>query len=173
MKKMFQLKPVLTLIVALFISGLSQAQEAKPVGSPRDSITAKAGNATITLNYGSPSVKGRKIWGELVPYGKIWRAGANEATTFTVDKDVLVEGKKLPAGTYSLFVIPTEKTWTVIFNKVVKQWGAYKHDQKEDALRVTVNPVKSATKHERLNYQVNTTGFTLNWDEITLPVSVK
>jgi hypothetical protein len=85
----------------------------------------------------------------LEKYGKVWRAGANEATVFTTSKDITVEGKKLPAGTYGFFAIPTETNWTVIFNKVAKQWGAYKYDQAQDALRVTVTPVKTAM-NERL-----------------------
>ncbi|MEO6149965.1 MAG: DUF2911 domain-containing protein [Mucilaginibacter sp.] len=174
MKRSFQLKSVSFAIVALLISGFASAQETpKPVASPRDSITAKAGSATITIKYGSPSVKGRKIWGGLVPYGQVWRTGANNATTFTTDKDVTVEGKKLAAGTYSFFAIPTEGDWTIIFNKVAEQWGAYKYDVAEDALRATVKPVKSAAKSERLVYAVNTNGFTLSWDDVTIPVSVK
>ena len=161
------------MIMALLISGLASAQDAKPMESPRDSITAKAGSATITINYSSPSVRDRKIWGSLVPYGQVWRAGANAATTFTTDKDIKVEGKTLPAGTYSFFAIPTEGDWTLIFNKTAKQWGAYKYDTTQDALRVTVKPIKSATKSERLVYAINTNGFTLNWDDTTVPVSIK
>ena len=87
-------------------------------------------------------MKGRPIWGQLVPYGQVWRSGANEATTITFDQPVMVEGQPLAAGTYSLFTIPTEKQWTMIFNKTAKQWGAFKYDDKQDALRVTVTPQK-------------------------------
>jgi hypothetical protein len=173
MKKLVQLKSLSLMIMAFLISGIAAAQDAKPVASPRDSVSAKAGKATITINYGSPSVKGRKIWGGLEQYGKVWRAGANEATTFTTDKAIKVEGKALAAGTYSFFVIPAESgEWTIIFNKVAKQWGAYKYDDKEDALRATVK-VAAAPKQERLVYTINPKGFALTWDEVSVPVSVK
>jgi hypothetical protein len=79
-----------------------------------------------------------------VPYGEVWRTGANEATTFTVSKDVTVEGEALPAGTYALFTIPTEEGWTVIFNRAAEQWGAFDHDPAQDALRVEVAPEEGA-----------------------------
>ncbi|GAA4334944.1 hypothetical protein GCM10023149_42590 [Mucilaginibacter gynuensis] len=161
------------MIVALLIAGFAKAQDAKPMASPRDSVSAKAGKANISINYGSPSVRDRKVWGALVPYAQVWRAGANEATVFTTDKDIKVEGKVLPAGTYGFFTIPGEKEWTIIFNKVAKQWGAYKYDEKQDALRVTVKPVEKSEKSERLVYAVNSKGFNLTWDKLSVPVSVK
>src|ERR1043165_8960928 len=91
--------------------------------SPPDSTTGQIGGATITINYSSPAVKGRKIWGELVPYGKVWRAGANQATTFETDKAIKIEGKELPAGKYSLFAQPGENEWQLIFNSETGQWG--------------------------------------------------
>ena len=171
MKKTIQLKAAALFAFAMLFSVVTFAQT-KPVESPRDSVSAKVNGATISINYGSPSVKGRKVFGELEKYGKVWRAGANEATVFTTDKDITVEGKKLPAGTYGFFAIPTETTWTIIFNKVAKQWGAYKYDEAQDALRVTVTPVKSAP-NERLVYKINSKGFSLNWDKLSVPVKVK
>src|SRR5688572_20929448 len=112
-------KAVLILAVLLFNS-LSYGQN--KMASPRDSVKTHVGEANIIVNYGSPSVKGRTIWGKLVPYDRVWRTGANEATTFTTDKALTVEGKELPAGKYSLFTIPGEKEWTIIFNKNAKQW---------------------------------------------------
>ncbi|MES2133183.1 MAG: DUF2911 domain-containing protein [Bacteroidota bacterium] len=144
--------PFLLFILSLLFSFTANAQ--KVIESPRDSVTGKIGQATITVNYGSPSVKGRKIWGDLVPYGKVWRAGANQATTFTTDKAIMVEGKALPAGKYSFFAIPTEKEWTIVFNKVANQWGAYDYKEKDDALRVTVKPAKISPSAERLKYTV-------------------
>ncbi|HEK21722.1 MULTISPECIES: DUF2911 domain-containing protein [unclassified Mucilaginibacter] len=158
-------------VVAMLFSAFAFAQD-KPVPSPRDSVSAKVNGATITINYGSPAVKGRSIYGGLVPYGQVWRAGANEATVFTTDKDIMVEGKKLPAGTYGLFTIPTATTWTIIFNKVAKQWGAYKYDEAQDALRVMVKPVK-APMSERLVYKIYGKGFSLNWDKLSVPVRIK
>jgi hypothetical protein len=143
-----------------------------PIASPRDSVSRKIGDATITINYGSPSVKGRKIWGALVPYGQVWRTGANAATTFTTDKDILVEGQKLPAGTYGFFAIPSTTTWVIIFNGVPKQWGAFKYDSSQDVLRVTVTP-QASSMHERVVYKINSKGFTLAWENLIVPVMVK
>jgi hypothetical protein len=170
MRKTIQLKAVALVVFAVLFSAMAWAQ--KPVESPRDSVSGVINGAKISINYGSPSVKGRKVFGELEKFGKVWRAGANEATVFTTSKDIMVEGKKLPAGTYGFFAIPTESTWTIIFNKVAKQWGAYKYDESSDALRVVVKPVKSA-KNERLVYKINKKGFSLNWDTLSVPVSVK
>ena len=141
--------------------------------SPPATATGKVNGATVTINYGSPSVKGRKIWGELVPYEQVWRAGANEATTFETDKDLKVEGKALPAGKYGFFAIPGEKEWTIIFNKVPNQWGAFKYDAAQDALRVTVKPRKSDKMTERLVYEVNDKGLVLRWENLEVPVSIK
>ncbi|RYY35737.1 MAG: DUF2911 domain-containing protein [Sphingobacteriaceae bacterium] len=173
MKKLFQLRALPVAAVMLFISVCASAQDAKPAASPADSVSGKVGKANVTIKYSSPSVKERKVWGSLVPYGQVWRAGANKATTFTTDKAIKVEGKALPAGTYSFFTIPTEGEWTIIFNKVAEQWGAYKYEQKDDVLRVTVKPVKAAAFSERLTYALNKGGITLTWENVTVPVSIK
>jgi hypothetical protein len=144
---------------------------AKP--SPAATASGKIGATDVTVNYSSPGVKGRKIFGELEPYGKVWRAGANEATTVEFSKDVKVEGKALPAGKYGFFVIPVESgPWTVVFNKVPNQWGAFKYDEKQDALRVMVTPRKTAAVTERLVYEVTPKGLMLRWENIELPVMV-
>jgi hypothetical protein len=147
------------------------AKEAKP--SPAATATGKIGGTDVTVNYSSPGVKGRKIFGGLEPYGKVWRAGANEATTVEFSKAVTVEGKPLPAGKYGFFVVPAEKQWTVIFNKVPNQWGAFKYDEKQDALRVNVTPRKTAALVERLAYEVTPTGLVLRWENVELPVAIK
>ena len=149
----------------------SASKEAKP--SPAATATGKIGAADVTVNYSSPAVKGRTIWGGLEPYGKVWRAGANEATTVEFSKPVTVEGKALPAGKYGFFVIPTEKQWTVIFNKVPNQWGAYKYEEKQDALRVMVTPRKPAAMAERLVYEVTPKGLVLRWENMEVPVAIK
>lgn len=160
----------LALALSLFAS-LAFAQ--KKQASPRDSVSGSVNGAKISINYGSPSVKDRKIWGQLVPYGEVWRAGANEATTFTTSKSLQIGGQTLPAGKYSFFVIPTENEWTVIFNKTAKQWGAYDYKQQDDALRVKVKPVKVAAKQERLVYRMGSKGFVLAWEYLELPVDLK
>ena len=164
------------LLVLLSVLATTQtfAQDQKaPPASPPATATGKVGNATVTVAYSSPAVKGRPIWGQLVPYGQVWRSGANEATTISFDQPVTVEGQPLAAGTYSLFTIPTEKQWTIIFNKTAKQWGAFKYDDKQDALRVTVTPQKAITPAERLIYDVTPTGLTLRWENMVVPVAIK
>ena len=112
--------------------------------------------------------------GWLEAYDKVWRAGANEATTFETDKDLTVEGKALPAGKYSFFLIPKEgRTWTAIFNKEPTQWGAYKYEEAKDALRVEVKTKALKATQERLVYKITKSGFSLDWDKISVPVLVK
>jgi len=155
----------------LMVIGL-QAQDQQPKASPAKEASGNIGSAMVTINYSSPGVKGRTIWGELVPYDQVWRAGANEATTFKTDKDLLIEGEELAAGTYSLFVIPKENgPSTVIFNTVPEQWGSYDYDEAKDALRVEVDPVENSMT-ERLEYQVNDDGIALAWEKYKLPISV-
>jgi hypothetical protein len=171
MKALFQFKTFSVFLCAVLMSSIVMAQE-KPA-SPHVSVKGKVAGANISIRYGSPYVKGRKIWGGLVPYGKVYRTGADSATTFTTDKNIMVEGKALPAGKYSFFVIPLEKgKWTVIFNKTAEQWGAFKYDQAKDQLRVMVMP-KANKMSESLTYVITKSGFSMDWDKISIPVSVK
>jgi len=168
------IKVMASALFVLFVSTNVMAQNAKPKASPAETATGKIGGANITINYGSPSVKGRQIWGGLEKYDKVWRAGANDATTFETDKDIKVEGKALPAGKYSFFLIPRESgTWTAIFNKEPKQWGAYKYEEAKDALRVDVKVKPLSTTQEKLVYNITNKGFSLNWDKVSVPVAVK
>lgn len=155
----------------LFAISFANAQE-KPK-SPAEKATGTINGATIQINYGSPSVRDRKIWGELVPFNEVWRAGANEATTFETDKDLTIEGSKLPAGKYSFFIIPNKTEAVIIFNKEAKQWGAYKYQEKEDQLRVKVKPQTSNTKVEKLVYTINSNNVTLSWDNWNIGFNVK
>ncbi|WP_316797746.1 DUF2911 domain-containing protein [Pedobacter frigidisoli] len=172
---MKMIKSVTMLFTAITISVCAMAQDAaqaKP--SPAATATGKVKGATITINYSSPAVKGRKIWGGLEAYDKVWRAGANEATTFETDKDIVVEGKPLAAGKYSFFLIPKESgVWTAIFNKEPKQWGAYKYEEAKDVLRVEVKTKALKATQERLVYKITKSGFSLDWDKISVPVSIK
>jgi hypothetical protein len=156
--------------VLLFINFLN-AQE-KPT-STKEVVSGKINGATITINYGSPSVRAREIWGKLVPFNEVWRAGANDATTFETDKELTVEGSKLPAGKYSFFIIPNDKECIVIFNKEAKQWGAYKYKEKEDQLRVTVKQKVADTMAEKLVYAINKDKIVLSWEKWNIPISVK
>jgi len=178
MKKKFSKGVVLTL-VGLFMTSLIFAQQDKSKrASPPEIATGSVGGSTITINYSSPAVKGRKIWGDLVPYDKVWRLGANEATIFETSKDIMVEGKKLPAGKYSLYAIPGENEWTFIFNSKTGQWGikmdgSTTEDPANDVLRVTAKPMKSASFNERMKFVVDENGFTLQWENLEVPVSIK
>ena len=178
MKKIF-LKGIGLTLVGLFMSSLIFAQQDKSKrASPPETATGTVAGSTITINYSSPAVKGRKIWGGLVPYDQVWRTGANEATLFTTDKDIMIEGKSLPAGKYSIYTIPKENEWVWIFNSQTGQWGIKdeehtSEDPSKDVLRVTVKPQKSSAFNERMKFDVNKGGFVLEWENLSVPVSVK
>lgn len=125
----------------------------------------------VVVEYGRPNVKGREIWGALVPYGQVWRTGANEATTIEFSADVTIEGSPLPAGKYALFTIPGESEWTVIFNKTHQQWGAFRHDANEDALRVTVTP-GSCEFVESMDFVIDGSAVTVRWAETAVSFNV-
>lgn len=125
----------------------------------------------VHVEYGAPQVRDRDVWGGLVPYGEIWRTGADEATTITFSADVTIEGQKLAAGTYSLFTVPGQESWTFVFNKVAQQWGHYKYDAAQDALRVDVTP-KSNSKVETMTFAVDGDSVMLHWDELAVGFTV-
>ena len=151
---------------------MSEADERANRPSPPRQASGSIGTASIVIDYGSPSVRGREIWGDLVPYGEVWRTGANEATTFEVSEDILVEGEPLPAGKYGLFTIPGEDSWTVIFNKVPDQWGAGNYDAAEDALRVEVTPQPLDEPVEAMEFTVEDGQIVLRWADLAVPVQV-
>lgn len=172
MKTMIKSAAVVLAVMTMSVNAF--AQDTKKPASPPATATGKIKDANITIAYSSPSVKGRTIWGGLEAYDKVWRAGANEATTFETDKDITVQGKKLPAGKYSFFLIPKESgTWTAIFNKEPKQWGAYKYEEAKDALRVDVKTKPLQARQETLVYKVNPNGFSMDWDKISVPVEIR
>ena len=147
---------------------------------PRDSqhsvLTQRIGITDITINYHRPLVKSRVIWGKVVPYGEVWRAGANENTTITVTDPVTVEGQPLATGTYGLHMIPTENQWTVIFSRVYTAWGSFTYKQDNDALRVTVKPQPSDFR-EALTYDFDdvkkdSAVATLRWEKIAVPFKI-
>lgn len=145
--------------------------------SPKAEVMQTVGFTDIRIVYSRPGVKGRTIWGKLVPFDAVWRAGANEATKITFSTDVTVEGKKLKKGAYSFFAIPGEKEWTLIFNKVADQWGAFEYNESEDALRVKVKTEK-AVWQEWLSYTINKASnssavIRLEWEKIKVPFKVE
>jgi|SRR5579863_4667778 len=175
MRKLLTLKSLSLLAVAFLLSSVAYAQPfgTKNLASPRDSVMGKIGGSDIKIWYGSPSVKGRTIFGKQEAWDKVYRAGANEATIFTTSKDITVEGKTLPAGSYSFFVIPkADGNWTAIFNKTAKQWGAFKYDEAQDQLRVTVK-VKKIPNQERLVYTLGKHDFDMKWADTDVPVMIK
>ncbi|UTW62064.1 DUF2911 domain-containing protein [bacterium SCSIO 12741] len=171
MKQIISLFTVAFLMGAAFINPIN-AQDKSERKSPPMTTNATVGGVNVTINYSSPAVKGRTVWGDLVPYDKVWRTGANEATTFEIDKNLMVEGKKLPKGKYSLFTIPGEKQWVIIFNAQPDQWGAYKYKEKEDVLRVTVRPVPSAVQVENLAIEIEDGMLVIKWDNLMIPARV-
>ena len=161
------------------VSAVSPAQSFVldlPLQSQRAQISQTIGITDITIRYHRPLVNDRKVWGDLVPYGKVWRAGANENTTITFSDPVQVEGKPLDKGTYGLHMIPNADEWTIIFSKNSTSWGAFTYDEKEDALRVTVKP-KAADVHNALTYdfdnlQKDSAVVELEWEKISVPFKV-
>lgn len=147
-----------------------------PAVSQAASISQTIGLTDITITYHRPGVKGRQIWGALVPYGQPWRTGANEATTISFSDDVTVNGQNLPKGTYAFFAIPTPKDWTLIFNNVAKQWGAFSYDPSKDALKVTVTPQPAPftewMTYEFPNVSTDTATVQLRWENLVVPFTV-
>lgn len=161
----------LSLLLMAFVTVESLAQDKKPA-SPKETAEGTIDGTKVTIVYHRPSVKGRKVMGDLVPFGQVWRTGANDATTITFDKAVTIEGKALPAGTYSLFTIPTENEWTIIFNSEAKQWGAYKYNDKNDVLRVSVKPGK-AEFTELFTISVDKNAVNIVWENTSASFKVK
>lgn len=159
------------LLLTCFTALLIQAQDKKPL-SPPMSATGTIGAAAITIDYNAPSKRGRTLWGDLVPYGRVWRTGANDATKITIDKDIMVNGESLPAGTYALFTIPDEKVWTVIFNSDANQWGAYNYDEAKDVLRVEVEPSKSEEMKEAMAFDIADDQLHFGWGDLTIALSL-
>lgn len=170
-------------VSAAALMAVAGAALAQPPGlnlprlSPNATISQLVGVTKISIQYSSPAVKGRKIWGDLVPYGEVWRAGANENTTITFSTPVKIGGKELPAGIYGLQTIPTEGDWTVIFSKDADEWGAFSYKQENDALRIQVKPQTVADSLERMAFAFEDTTDTstkvvLRWEKLRVPFQV-
>jgi len=179
MKNIILRKSLMLSFFSMLLSFAVMAQEApKAPASPAATAEGKINGATVKINYSSPGVKGRTIWGGLVPYNKIWRAGANAATVIETDKALTIQGKSLPAGKYSIYAIPGESEWKIIFNSQTGQ-GGINHDgtttddASKDVAIVTAKPEKSTEMNERLVYKITGTGFELSWENLTVPVVFK
>ena len=141
--------------------------------SPKAEASGTVGGAKVDIVYCRPSADKREIMGGLVPYGQVWRTGANAATTIEFDKPVKIEGKSLPAGKYALFTIPNENEWTIILNKDFNQQGAYNYDEKKDALRVNVKPKKSGEYVETFTITPEKDRVSLKWENTEVAFKVK
>ena len=189
-------------VCVLCFAGSAFAQVVTPRPSQSASVMQRIGVTDVTITYARPAVKGRKIWGDplpeqtakgeatldnqnerpkgapIVPWGHVWRTGANEATTFVVTDDVLINGEKLAAGSYSLHTIPTKDEWTIVFNGTANQWGSFSYDPAKDTLRVKAKPQWVNESQELLAYtfdpvtddsaQVN-----IRWEKISVPFTIK
>lgn len=197
---------LMSLILVLFSAAFASAQTPTlrlPRASQKASVMQTVGVTDITITYSRPAVKGRKVWGELpaadvkvkgaatlddpnsrpkdapmVPYGHVWRTGANEATVFAVTDDVMINGQKLPAGTYSLHTIPDKDEWTVIFNSDAGQWGSFSYDEKKDVLRVKTKPQMVSDNQEWLSYTIptvtdNSAQVLIRWEKMAVPFTVE
>ncbi len=174
MKKLLSFA-VLFVVAAVSLQACAQEDKSKRPSPPATASVTTEKGVNITIDYSQPALKGRTIGKDLEPMaGKVWRTGANEATVFTIDKDVKVEGKTLPAGKYGLFTIAGANQWTIIFNKTWKQWGAFGYKQADDALRVTVTPGSSATAVERFTITADKSGkVSLLWGNFNVAFDVK
>lgn len=163
------------LIYMALLAGLivACAQDKSKRPSPPATATGTINGVNVTVEYSRPSVKGRKIMGGLVPYGEVWRTGANEATTISFDKNVKIEGQALPAGKYTLFTIPGEQEWSIIFNKKLGQWGAYDYEKNKDqnALVVKVKPVATDFT-EMFTIDVGAEAVTLKWENTAVSFKI-
>ena len=170
---------ILLLMVAMVLP--SSAQEAlKQKPSPLGLVTYKFDDAYVKVTYSRPHLRGRAAFGdstELAPLGKIWRTGANEATEITLTKDVNLAGNKVKAGTYSLFTIPGKEKWTIILNNDLGQWGAYKYDQKKDAVRFEVGVKESSDKYEPFTIMFDQSNGEINmqliWDTTLVEIPIQ
>jgi TolA-binding protein len=165
---------------SLLVAGSVLAQPAVrlPDASPGASVGQTIGVTDIAVAYHRPAVNKRKIFGGLVQYGALWRAGANENTTISFSTPVKVEGQPLPAGKYGFFMIPGASQWTVVFSKFASDWGAYNYDPSEDALRVTVTPQTTAENQERMSFTFedltnNSANLAMRWEKTRVPVKIE
>jgi len=167
-----------SVLIVLLLGSFAIAQGLElPRVSQKATVSQRVGLTDVSITYSRPGVKGRAIWGGLVPYDKVWRTGANEATTFSVSDDVKINGQPLPAGSYSLHTIPGKESWTIIFNKVDKQFGSFNYDKSKDALRVDVKP-QEGPNQEWMTFSFpdvsdNNATVELAWEKLRVPFRIE
>lgn len=166
------------LSLVILLSLVAVAQEKKPLLSPRKSAEHTfADGKKVTIDYGSPSIRGRKIMGDLVPYGKVWRTGANEATGFVTDTNLAIGGTSVPAGKYTIYTLPSENSWQLIINKQTGQWGTV-YNQPQDFARIPLKMESLGSPVEQMTFSFEKTGpdsanLVLEWEKTKLSVPVK
>jgi Protein of unknown function (DUF2911) len=166
------------LVLAILLTAASAAAEVQlPQASPGAVLTQKLGISQVTISYHRPAVKGRRIWGDLVPTGQVWRLGANNATTIELSHDAKVDGKDVKAGKYALFAIPNAAEWTLILNKKSDQWGAYFYKQEDDVLRFNVKPqAAEATEWfdvDAVPLSENAMRVDITWEKVRVPFTIE
>lgn len=170
-------KLLLTVVAGLLICGVASLARAQTPKSPHDTVSADVGGHKITITYGRPSVRGRKIVGGLVPYGKVWRTGADEATTFQTDANLDISGLKVPKGKYGLFTLPNPDGWTLIINKTADQWGAFNYKDADDLGRTKMQISKSNSPVEQFTITLTPYGngatLRLEWENTVASVPIK
>lgn len=157
------------LLMLLLVTSITFAQK-----SPRKQTSGKVGDVAVTIDYGAPSVKERTIWGELVKFDEVWRAGANENTTFSFDKDIKIGKNTVKAGKYGFFIIPSEKKeWVIILNSKNDAWGANAYKQEEDILRMNVKPDYMDSNQEELDYAIGEEEIIIKWAKVKIVIPVQ
>lgn len=176
MKSKIILFPLMLSLVMVIIPGFAQKKN-EPKPSPLAMATYKYKDTYIKVTYGAPSKKGRQIFGNLVPYGKVWRTGANEATEITFTQNVKISGELIPAGTYTLFTIPNAQKWSILLNTELGQWGAYKYDEKKDLITALGIPVPTEeTEVFTISFEPKDgiVNLSMSWDrtKVSLPITL-
>jgi hypothetical protein len=174
--KLSRVSAAFGVVLAVFPAAAQSLVMSLPRQSQRATISQRVALTDINITYHRPLVEGRKIFGSIVPYGQVWRAGANENTAIEISDPVVVEGQVLPKGTYGLHMIPNADSWTIIFSKNATSWGSFTYDQKEDALRVTVKP-STGEMHEAMTFDFDqvkgdSAVLTLRWDKTAVPIHI-
>ncbi|MFY0686822.1 MAG: DUF2911 domain-containing protein [Cyclobacteriaceae bacterium] len=158
-------------ILGTIITGCGQTEKEKRP-SPFTFDQLNLNGDSLYIGYSSPRVRERTIWGKLVPYGKMWRTGANEATVFKTSKDIILNDTLLTAGSYSVFTIPDERQWTLIFNKDWELWGSYYYNEDNDALRLPIEPNRSSEFSEEMKFELSENALNFHWENLTFSVSI-
>ena len=162
---------LLSLCIVVIHTSCNSKDKERP--SPLRSDTTTVNSSNLKIEFGSPAVKERVIWGGLESYGEIWRTGANEATRLTTTKGIKINGMALDSGKYSLFTIPRENEWTFILNENYKQWGTYDYDSTLDVLRTTIIPEKSAEFSERMKFYFENDSLKFHWENLKFSLSLE